>query len=114
MPEHASADWLLLAAILVSFTSMGWLALSMPVHAAQAWGRAPEANMLRVLRWLGISGIVIALIVCLRADHATMAVLVWLMTSTSAALMVAFLLATRAGWLRWLAPWVRVDPLAAR
>ena len=108
MPEHASVGWLLLAAILASFASMGWLALSMPVHAAQAWGRAPESSMSRVLRWLGIGGIVVALLLCLRADHATMAVLVWLMTLTGAALMVAFLLATRAGWLRWLAPWVRV------
>lgn len=114
MPEHASAGWLLLAAILASFASMGWLALSMPVHAAQAWGHAPGSGMLRVLRWLGIGGIVVVLLLCLRADHATMAVLVWLMTLTGAALMVAFLLATRAGWLRRLAPWVRVARPSAR
>ena len=49
----------------------------------------------------------LALALCLRADHASMAVLVWVMTLSGAALLVAFLLAARPRWLRLLAPWVR-------
>lgn len=114
MPELASSTWVLLAAMLASLASMGWLALSMPAHAAQAWGRTPNTATLRVLRTIGFAGTVVSLLLCLRADHATMAVLVWLMTLTGAALIVAFLLATRAGWLRWLAPWVSKATPSAR
>ncbi len=107
MPEHASAAWLLLAAVLSAFAGMGWLALSMPVHAQQAWNRAPAPAALRVLRWLGAIAIAAALFLCLRVDHATMAVLVWVMALSGAALMVAFVLSSRPYWLRVLAPWVR-------
>lgn len=110
MPEHASAGWALLAALLASIAGMGWLALSMPVHAAQAWGRAPDTAAMRLLRAMGSAGVVIALALCLRADHASMAVLVWVMALSGAALLVAFLLASRPHWLRWLAPWVRASP----
>lgn len=107
MPEHGSAAWLLLAALLASIAGMGWLALSMQVHARQAWGDVPAAMTLRVLRWMGAAGIAVALALCLRADHASMAVLVWVMTLSGAALLNAFLLASRPRWLRLLAPWVR-------
>jgi len=107
MPEHASAAWLLLAAVLSAFAGMGWLALSMPVHAQQAWNRAPTPAALRVLRWLGAIAIAAALFLCLGVDHATMAVLVWLMSLTGAALLVAFVLSSRPRWLRALAPWLR-------
>ncbi|MCW5581710.1 MAG: DUF3325 family protein, partial [Luteimonas sp.] len=51
MPDNAA--WLLLAAMLSAFAGMGWLALSMPVHAQQAWNRTPAPAALRALRWLG-------------------------------------------------------------
>lgn len=108
MPEPMVAAGLLLAALLASLAGMGWLALSMPPHAQQAWGRVPAPATLRLLRWLGAVAIVIALALCLRVDHATMAVLVWMMTLTAAALSVAFTLAWRPRRLRWIAPWVRV------
>ncbi|MFT4179154.1 MAG: DUF3325 domain-containing protein [Thermomonas sp.] len=107
MPEHTSAGWMLLAALLASVAGMGWLALSMPVHAAQVWG-APLANgALRLLRWFGIAGVLVSLRLCLHANHASMAVLVWVMALSGAALLVAFLLAARPRWLRLLAPWAR-------
>lgn len=114
MPEHAAAGWLLLAAILSGFAGMGWLALSMRVHAAQTWDRAPTTGTLRVLRWMGCAAVVVALLLCLGADHATMAVLVWMMALSGAAFLVAFLLASHAGWLRWLAPWVHPGALDSR
>ncbi|MFT3897673.1 MAG: DUF3325 domain-containing protein [Thermomonas sp.] len=114
MVEHVSAGWILLAALLAGIAGMGWLALSMPVHAAQAWGHAPDGAALRALRWLGSAGIVLALALCLCADHASMAVLVWVMVLSGAALLVAFLLASRPRWLRWLAPWVRGSAPARR
>lgn len=114
MPEHGSAAGLLLAALLSSAAGMGWLALSMPVHAAQAWGRAPNPAALRPLRWLGGIGVATALALCLRVDHASMAVLVWVMSLSSAALLVAFLLASRPHWLRLLAPWVRASASPVR
>ena len=42
-----------------------------------------------------------SLLLCLRADHASMAVLVWVMSLAAAALLVAFTLAWRPHWLRW-------------
>ena len=114
MPEHGSAAGLLLAALLASIAGTGWLALSMQSHAQQAWGHAPPAATLRILRGMGAAGIVVALLLCLRADHASMAVLVWVMALSGAALLVAFLLASRPRWLRLLAPWIRTRAAPSR
>ena len=114
MPEQGAVAGLLSAALLASFAGMGWLALSMPVHARQAWDATPSCATLRALRWMGVAGIVIALVLCLRADHASMAVLVWLMSLTGAALLTALLLASRPRWLRLLAPWVRTHAASAQ
>lgn len=111
MPEPESAAGVLLAAMLVGGAAMGWLALAMPVHATQAWGRAPNAAALRRLRWMGAVGIVAALLLCLRADHPSMAVLVWVMTLSTNAMLTALLLAARPRWLRVLAPWIRLPPV---
>jgi hypothetical protein len=106
MPESALAAWLLLAAVACAFAGMAWLALSMPVHAQQAWGRTPTVAGLRRLRAAGAIAIVGALMLCLRVDHATIAVLVWLMALSGAALAVAMLLSARPRWMRCVAPWV--------
>ena len=107
MHEHASAALLLLAALLASVAGMGWLALSMPVHAQQVWGMALSAGMGRALRVAGILAVIAALVLCLAVDHATMASLVWVMGLTAGAVSVAMTLAWQPRWLRWLAPWVR-------
>lgn len=106
MSEAAIASCMLLAAWLASVAGMGWLAVSMPAHAQQVWERVPSSAMARLLRWLGMAGIVAALGLCLAVDHASMATLVWVMTLTSASLLIAFTLAWRPRWLRLLAPWV--------
>lgn len=106
MHEAGGAAWLLAAAV-CAFAGMGWLALAMPVHAQQAWGRVPQPAQRRVLRGLGAAALVLALACCLGSDHATMAVLVWAMLLAVAAASVAFMLAVRPRAVRWLAPWVR-------
>lgn len=108
MSEHLAANLLLAAALLSSLFGMGWLALAMDVHAQQVWNRSLSSAATRRLRLLGVVGICAALGLCLAVDHASMAVLVWVMALTAAALLVAFSLSTRPRWLRVLAPWVRM------
>jgi hypothetical protein len=48
-----------------------------------------------VLRWLGYGALILSLVCCLRADTATMAVLMWMMLTAIGALNVAFLLSWR-------------------
>lgn len=107
MSEGLSAACLLSAALLSSVASMGWLALSMPVHARQVWDDVPTATTSRGLRWIGIAGLIAALGLCLIVDHASMAVLVWAMALAGASLLVAFTLSWHPRRLRALAPWVR-------
>lgn len=107
MHESASAAWLLGAALLAGVAGMGWLALAMPTHAQQVWGAAASPATARILRVLGALGLVAALALCLVVDHASMAVLVWVMALAGAALVVALTLAWRARWLGLLAPWVQ-------
>lgn len=114
MPEPGAYAGLLAGAALAAFVGMGWLALAMPVHAAQAWGQAPPASRRAPLRWLGSAGLLVALWLCLRADHPTMAVLVWAMLLAAAALAIALLLAHRPHWLRVLAPGLRPSPGSKR
>lgn len=105
MPESTQAAALLLAAVLAGFAGMGWLALAMPTHAQQVWGHAPSARRARIMRVAGALGVASSLAFCLGADHASMAVLVWLMTLSGSALLVAMLLSSRPRLLRVLAPW---------
>uniref|UniRef100_A0A8J7VTV4 DUF3325 domain-containing protein n=1 Tax=Coralloluteibacterium stylophorae TaxID=1776034 RepID=A0A8J7VTV4_9GAMM len=107
MHEGAAAGWLLAGALLASLAGMGWLALAMPAHAQQVWGRAASPAVARPLRTLGALGLCTALVLCLAADHATMAALVWVMSLAGAAVLVAMTLAWRAPVLGVLAPWGR-------
>lgn len=101
--------WVLqLLAALAAVIGLGWLALAMDTHWAQAHGSpAPSAGAPRALRLLGAAALAIAFGLCLAADHATMAVLVWFMLVAGAAVAVAMTLSWRPHWLR------RLWPLAA-
>jgi hypothetical protein len=101
MPDELS----LLIAFLVSIAGMGWLALSIDVHWRQVHGdtRRTLATTPR-LRALGTAGLIISLALCLAVNHASMASLLWVMTLTAAALIIAVVLTWRAQWLQWLAP----------
>ncbi|UKE71226.1 DUF3325 domain-containing protein [Xanthomonas cerealis pv. cerealis] len=110
MPDPISTACLLAAALLVSVAGMGWLALSMQAHAQQVLGGVLSLRAARVLRWMGASGLVVALGLCLTVDHASMAALVWVMALTGASLLVALTLAWRPHLLRVLVPWTRPLP----
>ena len=107
MHETATSALLLLAALVTSVAGMGWLALSMPVHAQQVWNVTLAAPATRALKIAGTVALAVALGLCLAVDHATMASLVWVMGLTAAAASVAMTLAWKPRWLRLLAPWVR-------
>lgn len=107
MHESLSANLMLAAALLSSLAGMAWLALSMQVHALQVWPRQPSPATLRLLRILGSFSVCVALVLCLTVDHATMAVLVWVMALSAAAMLVAFTLSSQPQRLRVFAPWIR-------
>lgn len=101
-----SSALLLLAATLANLAGMAWLALAMESHWEQVHGNASPLRpaTATALRGAGALAIGAALLLCLRADHATMAVLVWVMTLTAASVAVAFTLAWRPALLSALAP----------
>lgn len=101
----------LVAAYLSCVLGWAWLALAMEVHWQQARGDSsvPGSKVVRLLRSLGALAVVGSLLLCLRADHASMASLVWVLTLTAAALTVAFTLSWRPRLLAPLVGWVRAD-----
>jgi uncharacterized membrane protein len=95
-------DALLLALALVAAgLGMAWLALAMDVHWNQVRATRRSPRTVIALRVLGAASLVASLILCLLADTATMAVLVWMMLLAVAAVTVAFVLSSRP---RILAP----------
>lgn len=98
---------LLGAAFGVSVVGFAWLALAMETHWQQVrGGMAPSSKGRVALRVLGVLFLAISLGLCLWADHASMAALVWPMALASGAVTVAMLLAWRPRWLAPLAAWV--------
>jgi hypothetical protein len=108
VPENLTAALLALA-YLAGTAGLGWLALAMDVHWKQL--RGPQAAQTpargRVLRALGLAGLAASLLLCLAADHTSIAVLVWIMTLAAAALSVALALSWRPALLAALVAWVR-------
>jgi hypothetical protein len=101
-------DALLALAFACSLTGMAFLALALKPHWEQARALDPyPATRARRLRAIGGVALALSLGFCVLADHVSMAVLVWVMTLTAAALLVAFVLAYRPRWLAWLVAWVR-------
>ena len=96
---------LLVAGLLCTQLGMGWLALAMDVHwkqvhEASAHSRRPAAR----LRVFGVFALAASLTLCLLADTATMAVLVWMMMLAVSAATIAFVLSAKP---RLLAPLAR-------
>jgi Protein of unknown function (DUF3325) len=100
----AEAAWLALGFV-CSVSGMAWLALAKQPHWQQVQGSAslPRATS-RALHGLGGAALASSLLLCLAVDHASMAVLVWLMYLSASALLVAFTLASRPRLLRSLVP----------
>ncbi len=101
---------LLATALVLNVAGMAWLALAMEAHWEQVRGDALSQARVWRLRVLGALGLLAALVLCLWVDHASMAVLVWVMTLAGAALGIAFTLTWRPRWLRLMAIWIRRTP----
>lgn len=109
MLDGPAAAGLLIAAVLASTAGMACLALAMDVHWEQAQGQGhacPRAAVQR-LRVMGACGLMVSLALCLWVDHASMAMLVWVMLLPASSLAVALALTWRPRWLRVLAWWSR-------
>lgn len=100
MPEWTPSLLLALATFGV-VGGMACLAMGMAVHWQQV---APPGRLHRPLRWrvAGCALLLVSLLLCLRADHASMAVLVWLMLLALGAVITAQVLAWRPMLLAWL------------
>lgn len=86
---------------------MAWLALSIDSHWSQVRGAQPLRRRTAIaLRLLGGLALLAGLLICLRADHASMAALVWSMSAVASALIVAFTLAWRPRCFAVLVAWV--------
>ncbi|HTU66379.1 MAG TPA: DUF3325 domain-containing protein [Steroidobacteraceae bacterium] len=92
-----------IAALLSAELGMAWLAQAMDVHWRQVRGDAPRP-VSRALRPLGYAALIAALVLCLLANTATMAVLVWMMLLAVSAVSVAFVLSWRPRLLAWTWP----------
>lgn len=102
-PHSSAALWLLLA-LLAAQLGLISLALSLESHWEQVRGQAAlPAGLARRLRLIGALGLGLSLAACLQADHASMAVLVWLMALAAGSLLLAGVLAVRASLLAPLA-----------
>lgn len=99
---------LLALAYLSSVAGWGWLALAMEGHWPQVrGGELPARRQRQAMQALGAASLLLSLLACLRADHASMAALVWVLMLTAAALTVTFTLSWRPRLLAPLAAWVR-------
>lgn len=104
----SDAGVLQLLAVLANLLGLAWLALAMEAHWEQVRGTdALKARTVVLLRSLGTLSIGAALVLCLVADHPSMAVLVWVMSLAGSALVVAFSLAWRPRLLSPLVAWAQ-------
>lgn len=99
----SEALWLFIAGILC-LLGMSWVSAAMRVHWRQLHpSESGEPNQ-KVLRSLGGGAFFLAGICCLKADHASMAVLVWAMFLTGSAFIVAMMYTKNPGLLRLICP----------
>jgi len=104
MVEFNAAAMLAGAAVL-AMLGFSWLALAMDTHWEQVHGQAgPAPGAQKLLRLCGSVLLLASLGLCLMTDHASMAVLVWLMLLAGAAVLVAMTLAWQPQGLQRLWP----------
>ena len=96
---------ILFAAAVVCICGMAWFALSLDSHWRQLRAGSPSLALVRQLRLLGWVSMATSLVLCLAADHASMASLVWVMMVAASALSVAFTLTWRPRLLAPLIAW---------
>lgn len=104
MPEAL----LLSGALLCCVIGFAWLALAMEPHWRQIRGnQLLPKRAVWTLRILGSVTLFTSLVLCLLADHPSMAVLVWIMALAAAALVVAFTFTWRPRTFAPLVAWVK-------
>ena len=101
-----SAWFMLSVACFATTLGLAFLALAMDVHWEQVRRNAQTHSVQRLLHGIGAVALLVSLSLCVAVDHATMAVLVWIMLLAPAAALVAALLAWRPHWLAILVAWV--------
>lgn len=86
---------------LAAVIGMSWFALAVDANWRDVIGteRSGFATKSQNLRKFGVGGVLLSLWLCVRADHVTMAVLVWVMMLAVAALCVTVMLTWRRRWL---------------
>lgn len=92
-----------LAAIFLTLLGMACLSLSLPSHWRQVTGienSLPSPSERLRLRVVGYCSLAVAFLLCLAADHPSMAVLVWVMLLAVAAKSIASILSWRQHWLK--------------
>jgi len=93
--------WLLAAAASMGLAT-NWLALSLPAHWRQVFNIDEVApGYLRTLGWLAL---IVSAVCCFKADHPSMAVLVWFTLLPVAAVATAMTLSYRPVLLRLFCP----------
>ncbi|MCX4192552.1 DUF3325 domain-containing protein [Methylophaga sp. OBS1] len=95
--------WLITAAV-TALLSMGWLALAYETHWQQVFPASktlPNSKRLKTTGWFFL---LLSALCCLRADHPTMAVLVWVMLLAVTAFTVAMILSRRPVLLKTICP----------
>jgi hypothetical protein len=104
VPDAAFESLQLAVAVGLALCGLVWFALAIDTHWRQVRkGAAAPRGARTALRVSGSLALAGSLLLCLRADHLTMAPLVWLMSLAAGALAVALTLAWRP---RWLVPFV--------
>lgn len=101
-----SPVFMLTVAWFATTLGMAFLALAMDIHWEQVQGDALAPPVQRLLRATCALMLLVSLALCVAVDHATMAVLVWVMLLAPAAACVAMTLAWRPQWLAVLVAWV--------
>jgi len=93
----------------LSGAGMGWFALAMPAHWQQVFAERAAQSPRSVLRVLAAAAVLMSAACCFKADHPSIAVLVWIMLNTGAGIAVTMTLARRPELLRALWP-LKVRP----
>jgi len=100
MPKYL----LLSLTIICCYFAMAWFSFAIKSHWQQVTsGQELTGGKIKLYRVLGGIFLVIALVLCFLADNVSIAVLVWIMSTTAASIAVAFTLSYKPSWLRILA-----------
>lgn len=86
-----------------SFLAMVWFSMAMQLNCKQVFGRDSKPKSMS-LRSLAVLALMVSGLCCLQADHASMAILVWMMFVIVSAFSTGMLLSYRRAVVRILTP----------